>query len=92
MFKKSFNIQKLNNLYFIIRSIRKHILINNYLKTNINILLHNTYKYYKFFIKYNYCIYSNNTKIFNKFSFYCRHILLKQIQNGNIFGINKTSW
>ena len=38
------------------------------------------------------CAKSVNKKRFNKLTFFSRHVFLKQIRNGDIHGMSKTSW
>ncbi len=38
------------------------------------------------------CLYTINKKKFNKKTFFSRHIYLKQVRSGELYGIKKISW
>jgi ribosomal protein S14 len=38
------------------------------------------------------CLYTINKKNFNKKTFFSRHLYLKQIRSGELYGIKKLSW
>lgn len=81
-----------NKKYFLLKILIKNIFIFLLIKYNI-------FLFYKFFFKKSFfisinnrCNNSYNKKRFIKYSFYSRHIFLKLIQNGKVFGIQKLNY
>lgn len=81
---------KLNNKYFILKSIVK----NNYLFKHINYNASLKLKTLNFSsnLIVNRCIKSFNKKQFNKFTLFSRFIYLKVIRKGEISGFEKSNW
>lgn len=80
--KKNFilkSIFKNNNFFFLIRW-------QAFLKLK---LLNSTNSKVSISLK---CLYTDNKKNFNKMTFFSRHVFLKLIRSGDLYGIKKSSW
>jgi len=84
-------VKCLESKHYILKCISKNfnlcILIRWNALSKLKFLQKNSYKH-RIIHK---CLYTVNKKRFNKLTVFSRHIFLKLIRNGNVFGIKKTS-
>lgn len=91
--KKLRNFIKINNKsYFLLKSIIKNTFIFILLRYQAYLKLKYIFVFNSNISIINRCIVTYNKKRFNRFSLFSRHIFLKKIQNGEIYGIASINW
>jgi ribosomal protein S14 len=91
---KKYRIQIQNKDYqhFVLKSIFKNFNFFILIRWNAIVKLKKLAKRKSKISLINRCLYTVNKKRFNKLTCFSRHVFLKLIRTGNIYGVKKISW
>ena len=86
------NLLVIEKRHFILKSIWRNSNFFTLIRWNAFLKLKNVLKNSSKVLLSNRCIQTNNRKRFNKLTKFSRHIFLKHMRFGKIFGIQKSIW
>lgn len=86
------SIKTIENNHFVLKSIFKNSNFFTLVRWNAFIKLKNLTKKTSKIAAVNRCVFTINKKRLNKFSNISRHVFLKLIRSGHIYGMRKSSW
>ena len=86
------HVEKLNKDYFVLKSIFQNFNFFTLIRWNAFSKLAALSTKNSKVAASNRCVYTKNKKRLNKFTKFSRHIFLKQIRDGKINGMRKSSW
>jgi len=90
--KRRQNHKKVENEYFVLKSIFKNLNFFVLVRWNAFLRLKNLAKNNPKVSMSSRCLYSINKKRFSKLSSFSRQVLLKLIKSGQVYGMQKSSW
>jgi ribosomal protein S14 len=85
-------IKTLETKCFVLKSIIKNLNFFSLIRWNAFLQLVNLSKLSSKISTVNRCLSSVNKKRFNKLTGFSRHVFLKNIRNGSVNGVKKSSW
>jgi ribosomal protein S14 len=90
--KRRQDLKKVENEYFVLKSIFKNLNFFALIRWNAFLKLKNLTKNNSRVSLSNRCLLTINKKRFNKLTQFSRYVLLKLIRSGHVHGAQKSSW